>query len=72
MYKGIAGGIDQNAGQSQSKIYNDGTKATIGLGGVERALNDGFTIPQVQEWINAVKANVGQKVKEKYGLVEVI
>lgn len=72
MYQGIAGGIDQNAGQSQSKIYNDGTKATIGLGGVERALNDGFTISQIQEWVNTVKANVGEKVKEKYGLVEVI
>lgn len=70
MYQGIAGGIDQNAGQSQSKIYNDGTKATIGLGGVERALSDGFTISQIQEWINTVEAKVGEKAQTKYGLVE--
>ena len=70
MYKGIAGGIDQNAGQSQSKIYNNGIKATIGLGGVERALTEGFTIPQIQEWVNTVNANVGYKVQEKYGLIQ--
>lgn len=69
MYRGIAGGVDQNAGQSQSKIYNDGSKATIGLGGVERALNDGFSVSQIQEWIDSVQACVGEKAQEKYGLV---
>jgi hypothetical protein len=70
MYEGIAGGIDQNAGQSQSKIWGDGTRATIGLGGVERALNEGYTIPQIQNWINQTGAAVGEKIKIQYGFVD--
>ena len=70
MYEGIAGGINQNAGESQSKIWGDGTRATIGLGGVERALNEGYTIPQIQDWINRTGAAVGEKIKEKYGFTD--
>lgn len=68
-YEGIATGniiatgeygtVNQNAGFSQSKLYSDGKSAVIGKGGLLRAFDDGFTLNQVQEWVDRVGALVG-------------
>jgi hypothetical protein len=67
-YYGVAGGINQNSGYSQSQIYTGGITATIGLGGLERALADGYSLASVQSWINISGAGVGKDVAAKYGL----
>jgi len=66
-YDGVAGGFNQNSGFSQSQIYNPGG-ATIGAAGVERALNSGFSISEVQSWINRTGAGVGVAARNIYGL----
>ena len=78
-YEGIASGdilatgdygtVNQNAGHSQSKLYGDGKKAVIGRGGLLRAFNDGWTLSDVQEWVNRVGATVGPEAIQM-GLVE--
>jgi hypothetical protein len=67
-YNGIAGGYNQNAGFSQSQIYSGGTSGTIGLGGVQRALDAGFSIADVQAWANRTGATVGPEAQAQFGL----
>jgi hypothetical protein len=67
-YNGVAGGYNQNAGYSQSQIYTGGTSGTIGLGGVQRALNAGFSVSAVQAWANRTGATVGPAARAQYGL----
>jgi hypothetical protein len=67
-YNGVAGGFNQNAGYSQSQIYTGGTSGTIGLGGVQRALNAGYSISSIQAWANRTGATVGPAAKAQYGL----
>ena len=63
-YEGIAGGYNQNAGFSQSQIYSGGNgSAVIGLGGVQRALSSGFSISDIQSWVNRTGAQVGPEAR---------
>jgi len=63
-YDGVAGGVNQNAGFSQSQIYSGGTgSAVIGLGGLNRALNAGFSVSDVQSWVNKTGAQVGPEAQ---------
>jgi hypothetical protein len=66
-YEGIAGGVNQNAGYGPSIKYGGGN-ATIGVAGVERALSEGYTILQIQDWVYRVGAGVGIKARENYQL----
>ena len=67
-YEGIAGGVNQNAGYGPSLEYGGGY-AAIGSAGVERALAEGYTISQIQDWVYRVGAGVGVKAFENYGLI---
>jgi len=67
-YEGIAGGVNQNAGYGPSLEYGGGY-AAIGSAGVERALAEGYTISQIQDWVYRVGAGVGTDAQQKYGLI---
>ena len=63
-YQGIAGGINQNAGFSQSQLYGEGTKAVLGAAAVQRAFSEGFTKDQILNWSNEVDASIGPEAKK--------
>jgi len=69
-YNGIAGGVNQNAGYAPSQIYGpaNGSKAVIGLGGIQRALNQGYSISSIQSWATRTGAVIGPNAKKQYGL----
>ena len=60
-YAGIAGGIDQNVGGTQSVKYGEGTSAVLGKAAVERAFADGYEISDIKAWAESVNAIVGRK-----------
>ena len=62
-YAGIAGGIDQNAGGTQSVKYGGGTSAVLGKAAVERAFADGYEISDIVSWAESVNAIVGEEAK---------
>ena len=62
-YAGIAGGIDQNAGGTQSVKYGGGTSAVLGKAAVERAFADGYEVSDIKAWAESVNAIVGQEAK---------
>jgi hypothetical protein len=67
-YQGFAAGVNQNAGGGPSRTYNDGSRGTIGLGGVERALAEGYSLASIQSWADRTGAAVGKKARRKFGL----
>lgn len=66
-YEGVAGGYNQNAGFSQSQIYSNGN-AVIGAAGVIRALDAGFSLSSIQDWVNSTGAIVGPEAQAQFGL----
>ena len=62
-YAGIAGGIDQNAGGTQSVKYGEGTSAVLGKAAVERAFADGYEVSDIVSWAESVNAIVGEEAK---------
>ena len=62
-YAGIAGGIDQNVGGSQSVKYGEGTSAVLGKAAVERAFADGYEVSDIKAWAESVNAIVGEEAK---------
>jgi hypothetical protein len=68
---GATGLIDQNTNGSQANAFNSG-KATIGAAAVERAIFSGYTVDQIQEWVNRVGATVGPEAQTKYKLVSTV
>jgi hypothetical protein len=62
-YAGIAGGIDQNVGGTQSVKYGGGTSAVLGAAAVERAFADGYEVSDITAWAEYVNAIVGDKAK---------
>jgi len=70
MYNGIAGGIDQNAGGTQSLKYGENGKyAVLGESAVNRAFADGFTANEIIDWANRVQASVGDKAKKLLNII---
>jgi len=59
VYQGVAGGVNQNAGFSQSQIYGGGTSAVLGASAVDRAVSGGYTLSSIQAWVNSTGATVG-------------
>jgi hypothetical protein len=64
---GTYGTVNQNAGYGPSLEYNGGTQATIGAAGLQRALDDGYTLESVQSWVDETGAAVGDEA-QKMGL----
>ena len=62
-YAGIAGGIDQNVGGTQSVKYGEGTSAVLGKAAVERAFADGYEVSDITAWAESVNAIVGEEAK---------
>jgi hypothetical protein len=62
-YEGVAGGYNQNTGFSQSQIYGGGTSAVIGASAVQRAISSGFSVSEVQSWVNRTGAAVGSQAQ---------
>ena len=62
-YAGIAGGIDQNIGGTQSVKYGGGTSAVLGKAAVERAFADGYEVSDIKAWAESVNAIVGEEAK---------
>ena len=62
-YAGIAGGIDQNVGGTQSVKYGGGTSAVLGKAAVERAFADGYEVSDIVSWAESVNAIVGEEAK---------
>ena len=62
-YAGIAGGIDQNVGGTQSVKYGEGTSAVLGKAAVERAFADGYKVSDITAWAESVNAIVGEEAK---------
>ena len=62
-YSGIAGGIDQNVGGTQSVKYGGGTSAVLGKAAVERAFADGYEVSDIVSWAESVNAIVGEEAK---------
>jgi len=73
IYKGYApiqgtGEIqNQNTGSDLAKAYNNG-QAAIGAAGVQRALDAGYSLGSVQNWVNRSGATVGPIAQEQFGL----
>lgn len=67
VYEGFAGGVSQNAGGAPTLIYTSGY-AGIGAGGLKRALEAGYSLSSVQDWINRSGAIVGKDIAAAYGL----
>ena len=61
-YAGIAGGIDQNVGGTQSVKYGERTSAVLGKAAVERAFADGYEISDIKAWAESVNAIVKQNL----------
>jgi hypothetical protein len=62
-YNGVAGGVNQNAGFSQSQVYSGGTSAVIGASAVQRAVSSGFSVSEIQAWVNRTGATVGPQAQ---------
>ena len=62
-YAGIAGGVDQNVGGTQSVKYGEGTSAVLGKAAVERAFSDGYEVSSILEWAKSSNAIIGQEAK---------
>jgi hypothetical protein len=78
-YEGVATGYIPATGGSGSVNQNIGgadpseggalrPQNEIGAAGVARALSDGYTVAQVQDWVNRTGAVVGDLAKQQYGL----
>jgi hypothetical protein len=63
IYNGIAGGVNQNAGFSQSNIYGGGTNAVLGAAAVKRAFSEGFNREDILNWANKESALIGPEAK---------
>ena len=68
-YAGIAGGIDQNVGGTQSVKYGGGTSAVLGKAAVERAFADGYEVSDIVAWAEYANAIVGEEAKPLLNLV---
>ena len=53
------GTVNQNVGFEQSIKYVGGKSAAIGAAGLQRALSQGYTLSEVQDWVNRTNAAVG-------------
>jgi len=64
VYEGIAGGLNQNAGFSQSNLYGGGTSAVLGAAAVDRALSEGFERDDILKWAYEKNALIGPEAKK--------
>ena len=63
-YDGIAGGVNQNAGYSQSQTYGYGAIYPVfGQGALTRARADGYCDSSMQSWIFRVGAIVAEEIQ---------
>ena len=66
---GGVGTVNQNIGGADpSEGGAPRPQNEIGAAGVARALSDGYTVAQVQDWVNRTGAVVGDLAKQQYGL----
>lgn len=64
---GGTGTVNQNVGATNVQGQVRST-SEIGAAAVARALSDGYTVAQVQAWVNKTGATVGPKAAQQYGL----
>jgi len=77
-YNGIATGVipstnsygtvNQNTGGYAPDLGTNRSTNSIGAAGVARALNDGYSLSEVQNWISRTGAILGPEARAKYGL----
>lgn len=77
-YEGIASGyipstnssgtVNQNVGSFAPSTGTNLTTSSIGAAGVQRALDTGYTIAQVQDWVTSSGATVGVEAFRQFGL----